>query len=270
MKRLLSLVILAALLVSATACGFSRTNDLSTPEPTAAAEAAPQQEAVVETPAPEPTPTPEPTPEPLPEPPDVDITDFRFMLANSYNSIGTDYMPPYGGVEGQGIDSRIIEPMMAFMQAVRDAGFTVYYHAIYRSSDYLLNRYRSALNNYYDNDPVETAKHMLAPGVNEHQTGLCVDFTDDPQYASYFGEFDDPYMKDTELYAWLVEHCAEYGFILRYPEGKEAFYGTPCRHAAHFRYVGKEAAAYIMENSLCLEEFLLLYEGNDVYVPGIT
>ncbi len=269
MKRTLILVVLISLLVTATACGFQKTNDIS-PEVPVPSEEPVVQEAEIEITESEPTPTPEPTPEPMPEPPDVDISSYEFLLANSYNSIGTDYMPPYGGIEGQGIDSRIIDPMMAFIKGARDAGYRVYFHAIYRSSDYLLNHFRSALINIYDGDPVEAARHMLGPGVNEHHTGLCVDFTDDPQYASYFGEFDDPYIKDTELYAWLVEHCAEYGFILRYPEGKEDYYGTPCRHAAHFRYVGEEAAAYIMDNDLCLEEFLLLYEGNTVYVPGIT
>ena len=67
----------------------------------------------------------------------------------------------------------------------------------------------------------------------------------------------------------MVEHCAEYGFILRYPEGKEAWYGTPCNHA-HFRYVGKEAAAYIMEHDLCLEEFLYLEDPSCLFVPGLN
>ena len=74
-------------------------------------------------------------------------------------------------------------------------------------------------------------------------------------------------MADTEVFQWLKEHCTEYGFIYRYVEGKEQFYGTPCRHPAHFRYVGVEAAKYITEHDLCLEEFLLMYEGNNVYVP---
>ena len=74
-------------------------------------------------------------------------------------------------------------------------------------------------------------------------------------------------MADTELLVWLKEHCTEYGFIFRYPEGKEEFYGLKCRHPAHFRYVGKEAAEYITENGLCLEEFLMMYEGNTVYIP---
>ena len=66
-------------------------------------------------------------------------------------------------------------------------------------------------------------------------------------------------MAGTEFCKWMEEHCAEYGFIVRYPEGKEQYYTLAC-HPGHFRYVGKEAAAYIMENGLCLEEFIELYK----------
>ena len=55
-----------------------------------------------------------------------------------------------------------------------------------------------------------------------------------------------------------MAHCAEYGFIHRFPSGKEDVTGV-MYEPWHFRYVGPEAAAYMMENSLCLEEFLALY-----------
>ncbi|MDE5563752.1 MAG: hypothetical protein K2I93_01235, partial [Oscillospiraceae bacterium] len=59
-------------------------------------------------------------------------------------------------------------------------------------------------------------------------------------------------------YAWLAEHAAEYGFVQRYPEGKESYFGDniTSRTGATFRYVGVAAATYMTENDLCLEEFL--------------
>jgi len=54
---------------------------------------------------------------------------------------------------------------------------------------------------------------------------------------------------------WLAEHCEEYGFILRYPEGKTEITGIEFE-SWHFRYVGKEAAADIMAKDLTLEEYL--------------
>ena len=60
---------------------------------------------------------------------------------------------------------------------------------------------------------------------------------------------------NTPAYTWLMEHCADYGFILRFPEGKEDITGV-IYEPWHYRYVGEEAARYIMDNNLCLEEYL--------------
>ena len=179
-----------------------------------------------------------------------------------------EFRPEYGNMEGQGIDVRIMDEAMAFLTAAREAGFNAWYSAAFRNSDFLNTWYLSYYNHVYNRDPVETANHFLAQGIDEHQTGLAVDFTDQMYRNALYEIFDDPEMKETELYKWAVEHCTEYGFILRYPEGKEAYYGVACRHPAHFRYVGKEVAEFITENNLCLEEFLLLYEGNKVFIPN--
>ena len=56
---------------------------------------------------------------------------------------------------------------------------------------------------------------------------------------------------------WLAEHSAEYGFILRYPADKTDVTGI-AYESWHFRYVGEEAAQYIKENNLALEEFVEL------------
>ena len=57
----------------------------------------------------------------------------------------------------------------------------------------------------------------------------------------------------------MSANCAQYGFIVRYPKDKEDVTGI-MYEPWHFRYVGVEAAEYIMENGLCLEEFVALYE----------
>ena len=202
----------------------------------------------------------------LPPKPDVDIRSPEFVLCNSFNSL-VEYQPAETAAleGGQNIDAVAQIPATEFLQAARAAGFSVWISTAHRNWEYCDNMYRSHLANI--GDPVLAAESMLGPGLNEHQTGLCIDFTDIADYSAWFAEFDDPYLKDTELYQWLVEHCTEYGFILRYPEGKEAYYGTPCRHPAHFRYVGKEVAEYITENNLCLEEFIMLYAPEQVFLP---
>ena len=63
------------------------------------------------------------------------------------------------------------------------------------------------------------------------------------------------FRSQTDSYQWLVRHCAEYGFILRYPNDKTGITGI-IYEPWHFRYVGKEAATEIMEREICLEEYL--------------
>ncbi len=73
-------------------------------------------------------------------------------------------------------------------------------------------------------------------GCNEHQTGLALDFTDDPSNINNTVAF-----KDTAAGQWLYQHAHEYGFIQRYPEGKESITGvnfTPY----HYRYVGTDVS----------------------------
>ena len=97
------------------------------------------------------------------------------------------------------------------------------------------------------------ARIVNRPGTSEHQLGLCADITDK------FYEVKTQDLEKTALYQWMYAHCQDYGFILRYPADKQDITGV-MYEPWHFRYVGKEAAAYIMENGLCLEEFLDLYK----------
>ena len=57
----------------------------------------------------------------------------------------------------------------------------------------------------------------------------------------------------------MREHCAEYGFILRFPEGREEYTGREAE-PGHFRYVGDIAAEYIMRKGITLEEFKDAYD----------
>ncbi|GHU71066.1 hypothetical protein FACS1894184_17370 [Clostridia bacterium] len=83
------------------------------------------------------------------------------------------------------------------------------------------------------------------PGASEHQTGLAFDVT----AHSNSGRFET-----TEQYRWLSAHCWDFGFILRYPEGKESITGIPYE-PWHYRYVGVEIAREIHQNSWTLEEY---------------
>lgn len=95
----------------------------------------------------------------------------------------------------------------------------------------------------------EVVQETMPVGCSEHATGLAVDIV-----AKDYQILDEK-QERTEEIQWLQENCSRYGFILRYPKGKEDI--TKVSYESwHFRYVGKAAAEEIMESGLTLEEYL--------------
>lgn len=111
----------------------------------------------------------------------------------------------------------------------------------FRSYDEQLALY----NGYAAERGVEAADRVSSrAGHSEHQSGLCMDVNTT--------EFE---FEGTPEAIWLQNHCAEYGFIIRFPRGKEDITGY-AYEPWHIRYVGVEAATEIMEEDICLEEYL--------------
>lgn len=106
----------------------------------------------------------------------------------------------------------------------------------------------------YEEAYVKAAEYTMPPGHSEHSTGLAFDI------VSLGYQLLDSKQEQTAETQWLHEHCAEYGFILRYPKGKEDI--TKISYESwHYRYVGVEVATYIMEQGITLEEYLELVLG---------
>lgn len=96
----------------------------------------------------------------------------------------------------------------------------------------------------------EKASEAVAlPGSSEHQTGLAMDISSPSVDYTLTQDYED-----TTEGKWLKENAHKYGFILRYPKGKEEITGYKFE-PWHFRYVGKEAAKVIFEKDLTLEEY---------------
>lgn len=222
----------------------------STPTATVEPTAEPTQTAEpTAEPTEEPTPTPEPTDE-LSDLPKIDITSWEYTLVNADNNIG-EYAPELVDIEnGQKFDTRAADALKEFMAAASAEGLNVYLSSTYRdyaTQEYLYNR---KVSQYGET----VAKTIVAPpGTSEHQLGLAADITD--QYY----ESKNESLENTDLFQWMSAHCAEYGFIVRYPKDKTDVTGI-MYEPWHFRYVGVEAATYIMDNGLCLEEFVALYK----------
>ncbi|WP_332646359.1 M15 family metallopeptidase [Lysinibacillus sp. 54212] len=132
--------------------------------------------------------------------------------------------------------------------AAKKDGFVLVAFSGFRSYEYQNTLY----TNYVNRDGKEAAdRYSARPGYSEHQTGLSFDIGEKGQedlwLTSEFGE--------TEAGRWLVNNAHKYGFILRYPKGKENVTGY-MYESWHFRYLGKELAEKVYQSRLTLEEYL--------------
>ncbi|MCR4589143.1 MAG: M15 family metallopeptidase [Lachnospiraceae bacterium] len=184
-----------------------------------------------------------------------DKSQWSLILVNKQHPIPDDYTFTLGDLtNGMQCDERIIPSIYEMLKAAKKDGVTLVIRSPYRSKDRQtmlfnrkINKYTSQGLSYMDAYKL-SSQIVTVPGASEHQLGLALDITTDNYYSldAAFGE--------TKGGKWLEEHAADYGFILRYPLGKE--YITEIEYEPwHFRYVGKEAAHVIMDNGKCLEEF---------------
>ena len=184
-----------------------------------------------------------------------DRNDWRLILVNKQHSVPSDYSFPLGSLAANlECDERVIDDLVMMLRDARSAGMNIWIVSPYRSGDkqenlfnYDLGKYMSSGMNYFDAYQL-AAEAVTLPGTSEHQIGLAFDIVNN-EYA-HLGEG----FGDTREGLWLAENCYKYGFILRYPKDKE--YITTIEYEPwHFRYVGREAAAYMTLKGLTLEEF---------------
>ncbi|QQZ11116.1 M15 family metallopeptidase [Heyndrickxia vini] len=131
-------------------------------------------------------------------------------------------------------------------QNAKSDGIELYASSGYRS----YKRQKEVLNAEIANVGKEKAVQAVAtPGQSEHQTGLAMDITSQSENFLLTESFE----KQKEG-IWLRKHAHEYGFILRYPKGKEKITGYEYE-PWHFRYVGKKCASIIYTNNWTLEDY---------------
>lgn len=109
--------------------------------------------------------------------------------------------------------------------------------------------YRSVNEQQSIYDGAEDKSSVSEPGFSDYHTGYSIDLNvvdDDGNSLDFDGTGD---------YEWFEKNCYKYGFILRFPEGKDEITGQSYR-PWHFRYVGKAHASYMHEKGLCLEEYI--------------
>lgn len=188
---------------------------------------------------------------------DFDKNDWKIMLINKQHPIPESYEFTLATIKGSmKCDERIIPELQQMMQAAQKSGVILVIRSPYRDYErqiYLFNRkikaYMKKKMSYLEAYRT-TAQAVTIPGASEHQVGLALDITSN-SYTTLTQGF-----ADTKEGKWLANHSYEYGFILRYPDGKEDITGISFE-PWHFRYVGKTAAKYMFDHDLTLEEFTM-------------
>ena len=203
----------------------------------------------------EPAEVPEEVPAEMPEAA-VEEDAWQLRLVSAAHPLPEDFeVPELTKLKGgHAIDSRVYPALQQMMDDCRAAGLNPVICSSYRTHDKQEELFRKKVNTLrkqgYSQEEAETeaARWVARPGTSEHETGLAVDIVD----KSY--QLLDEKQEQTPVQQWLMAHCAEYGFILRYSVEKSDLTGIGYE-PWHYRYVGVEAAKAITEQGLCLEEY---------------
>lgn len=180
------------------------------------------------------------------------LSEWNLVLVNPMVPVPDSYIEEckfvqYDDVE---IDSRILEPLEKMLLAARNDGMNLWISSCYRNQELQEKLYNQEIQNNLQSgmtqeDAIASAAQAVArPGYSEHNIGLAIDFN---------GVMDS--FKETQEYKWLQDNAADYGFVLRYPEGKES-YTYIMYEPWHYRYVGVEHAKKMKELGMCLEEYI--------------
>lgn len=186
---------------------------------------------------------------------------WYLTLVNFEHPLEKDFAPKTLGIADNSYetDSRIVDATKNMIADARKEGVRIIAISAFRDYDYQMElfenkviRLQKSKGYSVDKAREEAATVVAYPGTSEHQLGLALDLVDANHVKL------DESQENTAAYKWLYQHCAEYGFIVRYPNGKTDITGI-IYEPWHFRYVGMEAAKVIMEKEITLEEYLLEY-----------
>ncbi len=182
----------------------------------------------------------------------VQNEEFALVLVNQEQP-WEGSVPVLVEVEGVSVDERIADALRQMLAAAQAEGCSLSLVKGYVSKEEQDAEYEEVVAQYMQQgysrikSEAEASLVVQKGGYSEYQTGLAVDFT-----AETLAEGQD--FSSTKEYRWLVRNCVTYGFVLRYPEGKESQTGMTF-NPSHFRYVGKTNAERMRALEMTLDEY---------------
>ena len=187
------------------------------------------------------------------EPGAIDVLAGPFpMLVNKENPVDSDFVPSDLVLLTDVLDPSLIKRVTNWQVSAAYRSYSDQEAQLEKKISYYLNR-----NDGWSRSRARSAalRSVALPGCSEHHTGLAFD-VNVPKASAF---------KGTKQCKWLHEHCWEYGFIVRYQEGKESITGFTAEEW-HIRYVGTEHSLYIRDHNLCLEEYLEQMNADEAFL----
>ncbi len=182
----------------------------------------------------------------------VDMSKGDLILVNKYHQLDEDYVPEdlvaFDSSLGKGrLREKVYDAYKELYQAAREDGYNLVVISSYRSFSYQDGLYKR----YLSRDTKENVDTYSArPGHSEHQTGMAIDVSLPGVSLDDFGS--------TKAAEWLKQHCADYGFIIRYPKDRIDITGY-IEEPWHIRYLGKEVAKDVVAKGMTYDEYYACY-----------
>jgi LAS superfamily LD-carboxypeptidase LdcB len=184
----------------------------------------------------------------------TDTTKDTLMLVNKYHYLTEDYVP----TNLVNVNSTYAYADNIVREDVLEAFKDMYNAALNDNIKLIIN---SSYRTYQDQEATWSSRkkaygaakadaYAARAGFSEHQTGLALDIN---EYGTNVPNFED-----TDAFKWLQTNAYQYGFILRYPDGKENITGYSYE-SWHYRYVGKEVAQKIINEGITFDEYYAYY-----------
>lgn len=185
----------------------------------------------------------------------------EWVYVSAQKNMPLEWQPPLTEIEvahnallvGGQIQPKANAALTELFAAAEQAGYSLAVISAYRSATEQQELYDSTV---LSRGPEYAAQYIALPGQSEHQLGLAVDLADNtPECLAAISACS----LTSGPAAWLEEHAPQFGFILRYPEGKSAQTGIS-HEPWHFRYVGEYMAKFVQKSGLTYDEIITRLE----------
>ena len=188
------------------------------------------------------------------DPIQTDLSKDTLILVNKYNYLPSDYkiddlvkMNLQYAFNDKTIKTEVYASFKELVNVAKQEGLTILANSAYRDNIYQTSIYDSIKNRQ---GKAKADSLAARPGHSEHETGLALDV------STLKGGLDG--FETTEEFTWMKDNAHKFGFILRYPEGKEHITGYSYE-PWHYRYVGVEVAEKIYELDITFDEYYAFY-----------